>query len=226
MKEIKNISSYCLKKNWKLKKLPIAAINPASIKLALIGLVFWQQLKFVGAAIAAVLLPMIGAACYFLIPRFHESINYLLTELSHGATGEYGSVTLRLGFAKYSWKAIKQHFIFGYGTGSFREVYAKTGGPTLGDKLLSHPHNEFLLILFQLGVIGLIVFMFWILFQWFDTARLKPLESRMAQGLILAFSVLSVCNASLYVSASGTVTILLTAVFFAAHKSEKKILCV
>ena len=67
----------------------------------------------------------------------------------------------------YSVDLIQENPIIGYGTGSFSDVFKEVNKSTKRTVDYSHktPHNNYLYIWFELGIIGLIVFMFIFYFQ-------------------------------------------------------------
>lgn len=132
------------------------------------------------------------------------------------------SIGLRLGFMQYSWREIIKHPILGNGTGSFYDVYWAGGGPTIGDTHLGHPHNEYILILFQFGALGLIIFLLWQIALWRDANQLIQPERFYLQGLVVCFALLGLCNASLFVNPSGVVFVILYSAFLAAKKDERE----
>ncbi len=134
------------------------------------------------------------------------------------------SIGLRLGFVQYSWREIKKHPWIGNGTGSFIDVYRAGGGPGLGEFLLPHPHNEYISVWFQLGLVGLALFLIlqWVI--WFESFKLPKPEQYMLQGLLVCFALLGFCNASLTVNPSGNLFILMTTLFLASKIQERKYL--
>jgi hypothetical protein len=131
------------------------------------------------------------------------------------------SIGLRLGFIKYSWREIKKHPWLGNGNGSFRDVYWAGGGPTIADDYLGHPHNEYVLIVFQFGFLGLLIFLFWQLCIWTESFRLPQAEQCYLQGLVLCFALLGLCNASLFVNPSGVVFVILYTIFLASKPYQR-----
>ena len=67
----------------------------------------------------------------------------------------------------YSVDLIQENPIIGYGTGSFTDVFKEVNKSTKRTVDYSHktPHNNYLYIWFELGIIGLIVFIFIFYFQ-------------------------------------------------------------
>lgn len=130
---------------------------------------------------------------------------------------------LRLSFLKYSGEIIKERPIFGSGTGSFYDVYKAIDHENKLGGGYSHPHNEYILILFQLGIVGLGVFLLWLLWLWRESFSLPEQEGRLLQGLIVAFAILSFCNASLFVNPSGGLFVIMAAVLSASSVKQDEI---
>lgn len=132
------------------------------------------------------------------------------------------SIGLRLGFMQYSWQEIKKHPWFGNGTGSFRDIYWKTGGPTIDGQYLPHPHNEYILFWFQYGIVGLIIFIFWQITMWRESFTLPKNEQSILQCLLVCFAILGFCNASFTVNPSGNVLMLFSTILLAAKPVDAR----
>lgn len=163
-----------------------------------------------------------------LYDRYRENTGLLAQNewlLNPHAQLRRSSIGLRLGFMQYSWQEIKKHFWLGNGTGSFSDVYSESGGPRIGDEPLGHPHNEYILILFQWGIFGLAIFLMWQITQWRESFSLPKPEKEMLQGLLICFALLGVCNASLYVNPSGDVFVILSAILLASKRYDRGKIC-
>lgn len=69
------------------------------------------------------------------------------------------SLGLRAGFWIYSAAVIKDNFLFGVGTGdSMDEVFARVLPKDEAVKSIAHEHNQYISIMLQFGLIGLLVF--------------------------------------------------------------------
>jgi O-antigen ligase len=85
-----------------------------------------------------------------------EALSYPNIDIS-GGSKNYNSVGLRINFAKNSLEVIKQNPIIGIGTGDFPSEYKKINqinSPNFENA--DHPHNMYILITTQLGLIGLV----------------------------------------------------------------------
>jgi O-antigen ligase len=187
--------------------------------LSLVVVFLWQRLSWKGLLSAIILVPLVAAGLYLSSDKFHARIGQIFENINDYQQGhETTSIGLRLAFAKYSFKIIKEHPIFGAGTGSFEKLYQVLSGPKLDEKTWpTHPHNEYILMLLQIGIVGLFVFLAWAVAQFLQSQRLLKFERSLLQGLIIGFLVLSFCNASLLVRPAGLLYVLLLAVLLSAE---------
>jgi len=76
-------------------------------------------------------------------------------------TVDFGSsLGQRVGFWVYSAEVIKDNFLFGVGTGdAMDEVFARVLPKDEGVKSIAHEHNQYISIILQFGLIGLLVFL-------------------------------------------------------------------
>lgn len=191
------------------------------IVFALLVVFLWQRLGWRGILFSFFTVLILLGGLYKFSPVFKQRIVVGVVNLQDYRANKYQtSWGYRLEFAKYSFKVIQERPFLGSGTGSFPLLYAKTGGPLLeGSQVLGHPHNEYILIAFQLGTVGLLVFLVWIIMQWYYSYELPLPYRRMVQGLIVTFIINSFCNASLYINATGMLYIVFLSVFFAARST-------
>ena len=70
------------------------------------------------------------------------------------------SIGQRIGLYYYAWDVIKNHPIFGVGTGdSMDEIKKNVPEKYAGIHAMPHEHNQFLSVLVSLGIVGLLVFL-------------------------------------------------------------------
>jgi len=186
---------------------------------AMMAVLFWQSFRWRGLFAGLLLLLVATVSLYSFFPKFQHRISEGYTQaMQYSPNNVKGdnSIGLRVAFVDYSWQAIKPHLIFGNGTGSFIDVYKTTGGPFIGGGGLSHPHNQYVMILFQFGLVGLFLFLLW---QWSiyrESLQLPRDEQRLLEALLVSFILLGVCNVSFDVSPSGELFIIFTAAFLSS----------
>ena len=94
----------------------------------------------------------------FLIPQTKKRIL---------STFESGNQTTRIYFLKETPKLVLKQFVLGYGPDSFRKVFYEHY-PDFPEQGHFHPHNMYLHILFELGILGLLTFLvlFYKILEW------------------------------------------------------------
>jgi len=105
------------------------------------------------------------------------------------AQSEHSSVGLRLEFYRNSLNMIANRPLLGSGTGAFRPAYADHVSDK-GMVVADHPHNAFLLVAVELGLLGLAA-LGWLLFvQWRTAGRLPTrADCIAARSLLVVFIV-------------------------------------
>ena len=84
-------------------------------------------------------------------------MGYKKYDISINLTASDRSVLYALLFAKHSWEIFKESPIVGIGTGDFPNEYKKVNALNTPDSLDTvNPHNMYILVLTQLGILGLI----------------------------------------------------------------------
>lgn len=101
---------------------------------------------------------------------------------------ENSSLGQRMIFWKTSMRIIADHPVFGAGTGSFEREFSRqaTDYPNLRS---DNPHSEYLMIAAQLGVIGLLSFIWLLYSQYKFSSKLPPMYQAATRGLVVAMAV-------------------------------------
>lgn len=113
------------------------------------------------------------------------------------------SAGLRIEFYRNTLGIIADHPLVGTGTGGLPGAYA---GRVRGTDMLAtrNPHNEYLHIAAQLGLLGLATMVLMLVVQWRTARRLpSPMENGLARGLVLAMAVGCLFNSMLLDHAEG-----------------------
>lgn len=116
------------------------------------------------------LIPVIFVSAYNISPMFNDRVDSaLLNVINYSedlAVNNQTSVGYRMTFAMHSWEIIKKNPLLGVGTGDFPEEYKKINmnkTPLLNNA--TNPHNMYILVSAQLGLLGLISFLSIFYFQ-------------------------------------------------------------
>ena len=119
---------------------------------------------------------------------------------AHPEMAEF-SMGARFTFWKYSLKLIAEKPLLGHGTGSFAKEYERVAQ---GEPLMAkNPHNEFLMIGVQLGLLGLSVYLGFLASQYYLSRKLPDNDKWLAQGLLLTLIVTSLFNTPIMDHAEG-----------------------
>lgn len=189
------------------------------IFFVLLVLFFWQRLHGTKFLLSCLCLPLVLVTVYVVSTPFNTRIKEVISDLqSYKNTQQLTSIGYRIIFAKCCLSQFKKHYIVGLGTGSFIQLYNHDRGPKLpGNTTPGHPHNEYLFIALQLGLVGLCAFLAWLYIIYQQTQFLVDSDRHSARGLLLAFVMLGFCNCSLFVSPAGVFFVILMSAFLAEN---------
>lgn len=175
----------------------------------------WRQ----GAAVAAMFAGLATAA-YHASPRLHDRAGQVMAEYQawQPNRGKDTSTGQRLDFYYNTLQIVRQHPVFGVGTGGFSAAFARqTEGTDV--KQARNPHNEYLMVTAQTGVIGLALLLYLFYTQWRCAPLLDtPSGQDAARGLVLAYLVNCMFNSALLDHADGLLFAFMTALLFANLK--------
>ena len=138
---------------------------------------------------------------------------------SHPEKTEF-SMGQRFTFWKYSLKLIAEKPLLGYGTGSFANEYQRVASSELF--VTKNPHNEFLMIGVQLGLLGLSIYLGFLISQYHSAKKLLNKEKWFAQGILLSLVVTSFFNTPLMDHAEGHWFTIMIALCFASLQTDVK----
>jgi O-antigen ligase len=124
--------------------------------------------------------------------RIHEGFANTLSYLKHSPEKKRTSMGQRYKFWENSLTMIAEKPLLGHGTGSFAEEYEQLVGHKKTP--VQNPHNEFLLIAAQLGLLGFVSYIGFLYSQYRNSTTLPDQEKWLAQGLLLTLITTSLFN--------------------------------
>ena len=128
-------------------------------------LAFWNKKRFLAFSILILLL--INLSAYFFSSNFNLRIKSVQTQMNELDENKVNNINTRYYLLNYTIDKIKKKPLLGYGTGSFVEEFSSISEHAklvLADEHKT-PHNNFLFIWFELGLVGLLVFLSIFFFQ-------------------------------------------------------------
>lgn len=176
-------------------------------------------------AIAIILLiAMAIVGTYSFSSRLQTRVDLAISELSAWEPGirSKTSVGDRLEFYYNALQISRQHPIAGVGTGGFYGAYEKQAhGKNLW--IVHNPHNEYLMITVQTGLIGLSLLLYLFYTIWRHAPLLGSIfKQDAARGMVLATMTDCLFNSPLLDHASGLLFALMIATFFAKLETDQR----
>ena len=135
----------------------------------------------------------------------------------------HSSLYYRLHFWKTSLDIIKQAPLLGHGVGSFISLYNQAHGLLfIGSKDLEEPHNSYLFVAVQVGIVGALLFIAWLFAMWRTAAKLPVSDRHLMQGMVLCFALNACINVTIAGNTMGNLYVLTAAVLLAALRGINK----
>jgi O-antigen ligase len=117
---------------------------------------FFDKERIKSIVTILVVIPGIFFTSYFSSDLFQKRVNSAYYETVYLSKSIDSSVGLRINYAINSWQIIKENPIIGVGTGDFPNEYLKIHQVKSPDlSATSNPHNMYILVIVQLGLLGL-----------------------------------------------------------------------
>lgn len=201
-------------------------VNGRTGQVVLLVLLLWFCWETWGEKSLAWML--FAASLAFVVHQIVPDIPHSrLTEVSqeiaeHNPHGVQTSSGQRLEFYQNTFALIRQHPLFGAGTGSFRMEYQQLAE---AKKLAAthNPHNEFLLTGQELGAMGLLSLLIFMITHWLASYQLTQAPyGYVLRGLILTLFVGSLFNSFLLDSGEGRFYCVLAGVLLSAYIPARK----
>lgn len=190
------------------------------VLMALIILFLLQKLHWRGLLLAVLAVLLLMGSAFIFSPVFKTRMEAAINDLEIYSVQPLTSVGLRHSFVDNTMRLIKAHPLLGTGTGSLKYEYAKLEPPPAA--VTDNPHDEYLNVAVQLGVVGLVYLLFMFAMQlWFS--RLLPSPWRnIAQATVVIIIIGSFANSWITNTTQGHFYAYFIALSFAALSSSTK----
>lgn len=195
------------------------------VSMVLIGLFCFQHLRFKQLVVAMLGVLILCTSVFFFSPAFKIRLNNFNSDIyelryKHNADTSIG---LRLTFLHNGLNLLRQHPWIGTGTGSFYTIYKNNFG-TISNFEIKNPHNEYIYIGVQFGLLGILLLMFNFLMQLWYSRKLDVPCKHIAQAVVLSIMVGSLANSLLMNSVQGHLyTYFIALTFSSLYKQNRHV---
>lgn len=158
--------------------------------------VFWG---WRGILAAMVFVSAAFAGAYTVSTSFHTRMDLAVTNAQNWSpdVAAHEAITERLEFYQHTLEIIREHPIIGVGTGGFAQAYAEQVA-SKGLIRTRNPHNQYLLLMAQVGIVGVLLLLWLLANQWRGADGMTdPGYRLLARGLVLTIAIGCVFNALL-----------------------------
>lgn len=179
--------------------LAIATLLPRRLRLPL------------GAALCAALL--IG---YLSVPLLQSRVDEAINALRTIGQENFSAAGQRLAFYQKTIGLILERPFSGWGTGSYTRQFCRVVNSPQWCALGGfHPHNQFLLYGVQLGVVGVLAYVWFLVAPWIQARDMSLPDRTLLLGLALILLISSLFNAPLFFANEANFFLIMLAVLLA-----------
>lgn len=158
----------------------------------LVVLAFHMYLGWRGILAAIVVLTLSFSTAYQVSAAFHERVNLAISSVTQWdpkVAVVDDPIGWRLEYFYHTAEIIQDHPLMGVGTGGFVQAY-RARAEQIGLDVPPHPHNQYLFILTQVGIVGLGLLLWLFAQQWRSTRRIEGANYRLlAKGLVVTIAI-------------------------------------
>jgi len=180
------------------------------------------------ASSASLFVLVITSSTFYLNSKiFSDRVDSAVTELSDYKNHTHSSTGMRISSAINSWSIIKEHPVIGVGTGDYKNEFIKASiknNLKLEDKLVIHnPHNMYVLILVQFGLLGLaaILYLFYAQIKIAINSN-EEFVKKIGIALPLLYLLIMLSDSYLMVHMTGLLFIFISSFVYKDYEADKQ----
>lgn len=189
------------------------------VLMTLLVVQYYRKNLLRGAVVLLVLFPVVLGSAYALSPAFHDRVNLVASNLADYKENPDTSVGVRLLYWRNSWQIVQHSPWLGVGTGDFKSAYAQVNeqlSPSMHPT--DNPHNQYLFVTTQLGIIGLASLLAIFVTQIVQAGRSADGWQRLRLAFPIFFLVIMLTESYLRTSSSGFFFSLVSAILYKRHQ--------
>lgn len=160
---------------------------------------FINKFRSKGIYIGVIAVGFLSVFLYYFSNNFQSRVDLGVAELMSWNPNipSDTSIGLRLEFIYQSLQIAREHMFFGVGVGNFGPTYA-THILNSGMVASSNPHNQYLLFLVEVGLVGLTAFLYLNFICWKYSKKLSPFWMHATRIVLLSYGVANLFNSFLF----------------------------
>ncbi|MGL5743112.1 MAG: O-antigen ligase family protein [Legionella sp.] len=188
------------------------------------SLLLLQKLSFKKAIMGILVFVGVFFLAYACSPVLQKGTEALISDiklLQHNQANT--SLGYRIQFHRYARSLFDEHPIIGIGTGGFPYRFTQDRPVPLWEKL-NEPHSQYWLVLAEQGLIGMLLFLFFLGTLFVTAFKLKETKPFLL-GLLTVFCILSVSDTIFCYSTIGYLLIIFSALCFGELIEKQSISC-
>jgi len=181
------------------------------------------------ASLISLLVLVITSSTFYLNSKiFSDRVDLAVTELSDYKNHTHSSTGIRISAAINSWTIIKENPVIGVGTGDYKNEFIKASIKNefgLENTLMIHnPHNMYVLILVQFGLLGLLalLYMFYTQIK-IATKSNEEFVRKIGVALPLLYLLIMLSDSYLMVHMTGLLFIFISSFVYKDYETDEKI---
>jgi O-antigen ligase len=158
------------------------------IYLTLAGLLGWRFLGTKGMLLNLFILLTLLSIAFFFNTGINKRLNESIMELSQLGQADFSQfVGYRSELYSKTWVLLPHALPLGAGTGSFSIDMAVAHAPL--KVTFENPHNEYLLILYENGIVGLLLLVLFFIYTWLYTNKCSEKQKWLIRYLIITLAI-------------------------------------
>mgnify|MGYP006426392099 FL=1 len=188
---------------------------------------YFPKNAFKASSVSLFVLVITSSTFYLNSKIFSDRVDSAVTELSDYKNHTYSSTGMRISSAINSWSIIKEHPVIGVGTGDYKNEFIKASiknNLKLEDKLVIHnPHNMYVLILVQFGLLGLaaILYLFYAQIKIAINSN-EEFVKKIGIALPLLYLLIMLSDSYLMVHMTGLLFIFISSFVYKDYEADKQ----
>jgi O-antigen ligase len=209
--------------------LNIATLTPGRsgyvvcLVLTVWSFAMWRGFK--GVLVGFLAAVLIGMVAFTVSPSVHDRVMKGVNEINtYSSSPEETSLGIRMVLYKTTWTIIKENPIFGTGTGGFKQRFSAIAAEKYSGwqaKPADDPHNQYLFVTVENGLIGLATFLFLLFTLVRQGLKGDSPYGKMAAGCVLAWSATSLFSGHFRTFPEGHLIAVVAGVLLANRPAKK-----